>query len=171
VEGGDGTVVAEPDIPLVMRHYRQRELPVEVKKVSSGVASLRIAGSEPKDVQVRAGDRIPKSDLVVVKVFTRAEQGKLNDNQPIDVGIVEVEDAASGERREWIAGMPVSAHDPVALVEDAVTGQRYIAKPGQKFTSEDGREFVVSDVRPSQIVIEDTGTGEVATLRLRGSRG
>ena len=167
----EAPAASEIEVPLVMRHYRQRELPVEVKKVSGGVADLHIAGMGAKDIKVRAGDPIPKSDLVVVKVYTQMEQGKLNNNQPIEVGIVEVEDTGNGERREWIAGSPAAAHDPVALVEDAATGQRYIVKPGQKFSSEDGREFVVSDVRPSQLVIEDTGTGETATLRLRGPRG
>lgn len=168
---GGGAAASAPEIPLVMRHYRQRELPVEVRKVSGGVASLRIAGPDNKEIQVQAGEAITQSNLVVVKVFSRTELGKLNDSQPIEVGVVEVEDTASGQRREWIAGRPASGHDPVALVEDAATGQRYVAKPGQKFTSEDGREFIVSDVRPSQLVIEDTGSGEVRTLRLRGPKG
>ena len=158
-------------LPLVMRHFRQRELPVEVKKVSGGVASLHMAGEEPRDVQVRAGETIPGSDLVVVKVFSRTEHGKLNGGEPIEVGVVEVEDKDSGLKREWLEGRPASGHDPVALVEDAATGRRYLAKPGQKFRSEDGREFIINDVRPAQLVIEDTSSGEVRTLRLRGPRG
>ncbi|MGJ8643215.1 MAG: ankyrin repeat domain-containing protein [Luteolibacter sp.] len=157
--------------PLVMRVYRQRELPVEVKEVSGGLATLNLAGAEPQQVQVGAGDKIPGSNLVVVRVFTRMEQGKLNNSMPMEVGIVEVEDTGSGQKREWIAGRSASAHDPVALVEDAVSGERYVAKPGQKFRSESGREFVVSDVRPSQIIIEDTTTGEVRTMRLVGPKG
>eukprot|EP00903_Cladosiphon_okamuranus_P003491 g3489.t1 len=157
--------------PLIMRHYRQRELPVEVKKVSGGVASLHLAGQNPKEVDLSAGQAIPGSSLVVVKVYSRTEVGKLNNNQPIEVGIVDVEDTVSGQRAEWIAGKPAPGHNPVALVEDAVTGQRYVAKPGQNFTSEDGREFVVSDVRPSQLVIEEVATGQVSTLRLRGPKG
>ena len=172
---GDGRTVirqAVPEeLPLVMRYYRQRELPVEVKKVSGGVAFLRLAGAGPNEMQVSAGGAIPESNLLVVRVFTRTEQGKLNEGAPIEVGIVEVEDKSSGQRREWVAGQPTSGHDPVALVEDAATGQRYLAKPGQKFRSEDGREFVVNDVRPSQLVIEDVASGEVSTLRLRGPKG
>ena len=161
----------EDDLPLVMRHYRQRELPVEVKQVSGGVASLHIVGSPAKNVQVKAGETIPGSGLSVIRVFNRTEQGKLNDGAPIDVGIVEVEDTSSGRKMEWIEGRPAVGHDPVALVEDAATGRRYVAKPGQKFTSEDGREFIVNDVRPGQIVIEETASGEVRTLRLRGPKG
>jgi hypothetical protein len=161
----------DEDLPLVMRHYRQRELPVEVKQVSGGVASLHIAGEQPRDVKVKAGEAIPGSSLVVVRVFTRTEHGKLNGGLPLEVGIVEVEDSRSGGKMEWLAGRPAKGHDPVALVEDAATGRRYVAKPGQKFSSEDGREFVVSDVRPSQIVIEEVSSGEVRTLRLRGPKG
>jgi len=50
-------------------------------------------------------------------------------------------------------------------------GYRYVAKLGQKFNCEDGREFIVNNVRPGQIVIEETTSGEVRTLRLRGSKG
>ncbi|QTN34212.1 ankyrin repeat domain-containing protein [Akkermansiaceae bacterium] len=168
-----GTPSASPveKLPLVMRRFRQRELPVEVKKVFGGVASLRLAGAPPRDIEVSGGEAIPGSDLVVVRVFSRTEQGKLNGGEPIEVGIVEVEDRDSGQRREWLEGRPASGHDPVALVEDAATGRRYVAKPGQKFRSEDGREFIVNDVRPAQLVIEDAESGEVRTLRLRGPRG
>jgi ankyrin repeat protein len=161
----------EDDLPLVMRHFRQRELPVEVKQVSGGVASLRIAGSPAKDMKVEAGDAIPGSSLFVIRVFSRTEQGKLNDGAPIRVGIVEVEDARNGRKMEWTEGRPAVGHDPVALVEDTATGRRYLAKPGQKFTSKDGRGFIVNDVRPGQIVIEETASGEVRTLRLRGPKG
>lgn len=171
---GQATAVTretQADLPLVMRNYRQRELPVTVKKVSGGVASLHLPGPQPKEVQVSAGETIPGSDLVVVKVFSRTESGKLNDGAPIEVGVVQVEDKASGLRGEWLEGRPVTGHDPVALVEDAATGNRYLAKPGQKFSAADGREFIVNDVRPGQLVIEDTASGEVRTLRLRGPRG
>lgn len=168
---GVQTDETDDDLPLVMRHYRQRELPVEVQRVSGGVASLRIAGAPAKEVDVKAGETIPGSSLSVIRVFSRTEQGKLNEGAPIEVGIVEVEDSRSGRKMEWTEGHPAAGHDPVALVEDAATGQRYVAKPGQKFTSEDGREFIVNDVRPGQLVIEETASGEVRTLRLRGPKG
>ena len=87
------------------------------------------------------------------------------------VGVMEVEDTGSGRRQEWIAGRSAAAHDPVALVEDAVSGERYVAKPGQRFRSAGGREFVVGDVRPGQLVIEEPAAGEVRTLRLAGPKG
>lgn len=50
-------------------------------------------------------------------------------------------------------------------------GCRYVAIPGHKFNSEDGREFILNDVRPSQVVIEETNNGKLRTLRIRGSKG
>lgn len=165
------TAESADELPLVMRAYRQQELPVELRKVSGNIASLRLAGMNSQEIQVSEGEKIPNSELKIVKVYTRREEGKLNTGQPVDVGVVVVEDATSGQRREWISGRPATGHDPVALVEDAATGQHYIAKPGQRFYSEDGREFIVNDLRPSQLVIEEVATGEVRTLPLRGSKG
>ncbi|MBC7979828.1 MAG: ankyrin repeat domain-containing protein [Armatimonadetes bacterium] len=170
--GKETTIAADAEeLPLVMRHYRERELPVEVKRVSGGVASIHLAGSELDEIELRAGDKVPGSSLVVVSVLNRMEEGKLNNGEPVEVGVVEVADQERGRQREWLTGRPAVSHDPVAMVEDASTGQRYLAKPGQKFSSEDGREFIVNDVRPNQLVIEEVATGEASTLHLRGPRG
>ena len=98
--------------PLVMRQYRQRELPVVVRQVSGGVAALHFPGPEPKDLEVAAGETIPGSTLTVVKVFSRMETGKLNEGAPVEVGVIEVEDSRSGQRAEWVAGRPAAGHEP-----------------------------------------------------------
>ena len=54
---------------------------------------------------------------------------------------------------------------------DPDTGQRYTATPGQRFRSAEGVEYVISDVRPNQIVIENVSDGTVQTLPLKGPRG
>ena len=89
---------------------------------------------------------------------------------PAEVSVVEVEDSGTGRRRELVTGLASSAHDPVALVEDG-GGRRYLAKAGQKFTGEDGTRYVVVDVRPNQMVIENLTKAEVITVPLRGPRG
>ncbi len=157
--------------PLVMRHYRERELPLEVRSVVGETATIAIRGTDAREVSVRAGEAIPGTRLSVVRVQRRMESSKLNLGQPMEVSVVEVRDSASGATREWISGVPVTGHDPVALVEDAATGQRYTATPGQRFRSADGAEFIVSDVRQNQIIIEDAATGAVQTIPLRGPRG
>lgn len=157
--------------PLVMRVYQERDLPVRVASVDQGMARVEILGSPRREVVLAKGDVLPGSRLVVVRAERRMQESKLNLGQPMEVSVVEVRDPATGATREWISGHPATAHDPVALVEDAATGKRYAAMPGQRFTSADGAVFVVSDVRPDQIVIEDVGSGVVSTLPLRGPRG
>jgi hypothetical protein len=169
-EGASGT--REVALPaLVMRLYQERELPVRVASVDQGKARVEMLGSPRREVVLAKGDAFPGTRLVVVRAERRMQESKLNLGQPMEVSVVEVRDPATGATREWISGHTATAHDPVALVEDAATGKRYLAMQGQRFTSTDGAEFVVSDVRPDQIVIEDVASGEVATLPLRGPRG
>jgi ankyrin repeat protein len=160
--------------PLVMRHYREREIPLQVRSVEGETATLALpaaSGSPTHEVSVRAGEALPGTRLKVVRVQRRMENSKLNLGQAMEVSVVEVEDTTTQTRREWISGVPAIGHDPVALVEDAATGQRYTATPGQRFKSADGAEYIISDVRPSQLVIEDVATGAVQTIPLRGPRG
>jgi ankyrin repeat protein len=162
---------AFPLPPIVMRHYREREVPVQVRSVEGETATLQIQGSTMQDITVQPGDTVPGSRLIVLRVQRRMEDSKLTQEKPAEVSVVEVRDTSSGVTREWISGVPANSHDPVALIEDSATGQRYTATPGQRFTSEDGLEFVIADVRPNQLVIKDVSTGAAQTLPLRGPRG
>lgn len=169
--GSTATQGAGKPVPLVMRSYRERELPLSVQHVEGTTARIRIRGPVPKDVKVAEGETIPGSRLKIVRIQRRMQSGKENFGKPMEVSVVEVEDTATGARRNLIAGVPSSAHDPVALVEDAATGKRYVAAPGRQFTGADGTRYTVADVRPGQLVIEESGTGAVQTLSLRGPRG
>ena len=157
--------------PLVMRHYREKEVPIHVRTVQGETATVTIAGAANRDVKLRAGDLIPGSKLVVVRVRRRMEDSKVNLGKPSEISVVEVRDGSTGKTREWISGVPSNAHDPVALVEDASTGKRYIAAPGQHFKAADGTEYLISEVRPNQMVIKDIASGSVRTIPLRGPRG
>jgi hypothetical protein len=153
--------------PLVMRAYRQKELPLRVESVEGEVATLRMSSFGVK--QVSKGELIPGTPLKVVRVERRIRDLKDQGGQT-EVSVVEVEDEGSGRRRELVSGLESTAHDPVALVEDA-GGKRYVARAGQKFRGSDGAEYVVIDVRPNQMVIENKTRGEVITVPLRGARG
>lgn len=162
---------ALPLPPIVMRQFRERELPVQVRSVHGDTATLAIAGKTTREVQVKAGEPVPGTRLAVLRVHRRMQSSKLDLGNPQEVSVVEVQDTVTGTTRELISGVPSSAHDPVALIEDSATGRRYTASPGQRFKSADGTEFIISDVRPNQIVIRDAANGGVQTLPLRGPRG
>lgn len=158
--------------PVIMRHYRETDVPLEVAGVSGDSATLKVSAGSRKEITVKAGQEISGTGgLYVVRVKRRMEDSKVTDGQPMEVAVVEVADRRTGQSREWISGRPSTAHDPIALVEDPVTGARYTARPGQRFKSADGGEFVVTDVRPNQIVIENLTDGTVVTVPLVGPRG
>jgi ankyrin repeat protein len=167
---GGGDTFAMP--PLVMRHYRQKQIPVSIQSVQGETATVSIATTAaPRQIKVKVGDTIPGTSLVVVRMQRRMEDSKVSLGKPSEISVVEVRDVSSGKSREWISGFPAEAHDPIALVEDSATGKRYVASPGQHFTGADGAEYLISDVRPNQMVIKDIASGAVRTIPLRGPRG
>ncbi|HEY8990508.1 MAG TPA: ankyrin repeat domain-containing protein [Luteolibacter sp.] len=170
-DAGQASAPAAGAPALVMRQFRQRELPLEVRHVEAGVARIAVKDSQRHEWKVKEGERLAGTRLKVLRIQRRMESGKENFGRPVEVSVVEVEDTATGARRNLVAGVAATAHDPVALVEDSATGKRYTAAPGQTFTGADGIRYTVSDVRPNQIVIEETGTRRVQTLPLRGPRG
>ncbi|MES2996243.1 MAG: ankyrin repeat domain-containing protein [Verrucomicrobiota bacterium] len=157
--------------PLVMRAYRERELPIRLTTVNAGNATFQLTSPSPRTVTVATGGTIPGTTLQVIRARRRMEQSKLNPDATEEISVVEILDPSIGARREWLAGRPATAHDPVALVEDSTSGKLYTAQAGQSFRSEDGVEFIVTGVRPNQIVIENASTGATQTLSLRGTRG
>ena len=160
-----------PMPPLVMRHYWEKEVPIKIQTVQGETATVLVAGAVPREMKLRAGDSIPGSNLVVVRVRRRMEDSKVNLGQQSEISIVEFRDGLTGKSREWISGLPSNAHDPVALVEDSVTGKHYIASPGQHFKGSDGAVYVISAVRPNQLVIKEVASGAVRTIPLRGPQG
>jgi ankyrin repeat protein len=157
--------------PLVMRTYREREVPIKLVSVQGETATLTIPGARTRELKVKVGDTIPGSPLIVVRVERRLESSKVNPGGRAEISTLQVRDRNTGNTREWIAGVPARAHDPVALVEDSATGERYLAAPGQRFKCADGAEYSISDVRPNQMVIQEMATGAVQTIPLRGPRG
>ncbi len=165
------TANTTPTPALIMRHYREKEVPIRIKSVQGDTATLQIASATTREAKVRSGEKIPGSNLTVVRVQRRMGNSKVNPDSLAEISTIEVRDDSTGATREWVAGVSSSSHDPIALVEDTATGKRYTASPGQKFRSADGNEYLISDVRPNQIIVQETATGTVQTIPLRGPRG
>ncbi len=165
------STTAFPMPPIVMRHYREKDVPIRIKTVQGNTATLSFVGTKSREIKVGVGDEIPGSDLVVVSVQRRMEDSKVSSGELSEISVVEVRDSSTNKTRKWISSIPSSAHDPAALVEDSATGKRYVASPGQRFKGADGTEYLISDIRPNQMVIQDTASGAVQTIPLRGPRG
>ena len=155
--------------PIIMRSYRQRELPLVVESADKGVASVRMVGGETQ--KIGEGSTIPGTSLKVIRVHRKMQSGKENFGAPVEVSVVEVKDINTGMSRDLVVELPALAHDPVALVEDAASGRYYVARTGQRFKTADGTDYLVGDVRPNQVVIENMETRVTTTIPLRGPRG
>ncbi len=155
--------------PIIMRSYRQRELPLVVESADKGVASVRMVGGETQ--KIGEGSTIPGTSLKVIRVHRKMQSGKENFGAPVEVSVVQIEDAKTGMSRDLVVDLPALAHDPVALVEDAASGRYYVARTGQRFKTADGTDYLVGDVRPNQVVIENMETRVTTTIPLRGPRG
>jgi len=167
VDGGSAEQRIDP--PVVMRAYRQNELPLRVDSTSTESAVVQVVGGAKHEVAV--GATIPGSSLKVVRISRKMQSGKENEGVPVEVSVVTVSDERSGVVRDLTVGLPALAHEPVALVEDASTGKYYVARTGQRFRTAGGDDFLVGDVRPNQIVVENLKTGETRTILLSGPRG
>ncbi len=96
---------------------------------------------------------------------------KGNGGEPVEVSVVAVKVTNTGMTRDLVADLPALAHDPIALVEDTKSGRYYVARTGQRFQAADGTDYLVGDVRPNQVIIENMKTHETTTIPLRGPRG
>jgi ankyrin repeat protein len=168
---GPTRTLIDRELPLVMRQFRHRELPLEIRRVDGTIARVALKSGRGSELKVKEGETIPGTRLRIIRAQRRMESGKENFGRPMEVSVVEVEDLASGQRRRLVAGVAATAHDPMALVEDTASGARYVAAPGHSFTTADGTRYTISDVRPNQLVIEEVASGRVRTLPLRGPRG
>jgi len=171
-EGPIGATINASDgssAPIVMRSYRERELPLQVESADKGVAEVRMAGGEIR--KIGEGSTIPGTPLKVIKIHRKMQMVKGNGGEPVEVSVVEVKDTNTKMTRDLVANLPALAHDPIALVEDTESGRYYVARTGQRFQAADGSDYLVSDVRPNQVVVENMKTQETTTIPLRGPRG
>lgn len=155
--------------PVVMRAYRQKELPIQIESTSPDGAQIKIAGTQ--STFIKKGQALPNTSLQLLDIKRRMRSGKTDHGAATDVSVVTLKDTSTEVTREFTVGVSALAHDPVALIEDTTTRQYYIARTGQKFHTADGQTYRVADVRANQVVIEHVDSAETTTLFLRGPRG
>lgn len=162
VSGADAVQTIEKT--LVMETYREKPLPLRVEGVHGDEVRVRYLYGENKSVTVKTGEEIPFTGLRVVKVEQRYDDTKMSLGQPMDVSTVVVEDPASGRQRELVAKLGASAHEPFAVLRPRAGGEPMVVTRGGVLRVPSGAMFVVLDVRPSQVVLENAATGEVHTV-------
>ena len=166
------TQKAEPKHPeriaqdLHMRDYHQQNLPFIIDKVTPKSVQVRKLYGEHKKVSVRQGETIPETPFKIVSVHRKIKDSKLNDGQPSDISIVEIEDTRTGKRRKLTTQIPEMASEPWAVLENTSGSEIYAARTGQTFQTSSGETYTVTDIRPSQVILTHQKTGKVITIPL-----
>jgi len=155
---------------LRMVDYRTRRLPLVVEQVLPGntAARLRLLTGEEEFLTLAPGEEIPGTGLQVDTVRRRHTASKLGEGRLLDVSEVRLLEPATGRRYLAVKGLPALAGEGTALVQIPGSTELYEAHRGDTLTA--GTLTVkVTDIRPSQLVLENPATGETATLT-RGQR-
>ncbi|MDG2124573.1 MAG: hypothetical protein P8J87_12785, partial [Verrucomicrobiales bacterium] len=162
-EEGDGLATV-----VKMHDYREAQLPLMLEGVDATgkVAEVRmLTGGSKVPLQLRAGDEIPGTGLKVVELKRVMKHSKQGKGKLMDMSRMMVEEVASGERNLVVTGVPARSSRTFALMTLG-DGELYDVRVGDEFEVGgvvEGRYRVI-DVRPTQVVIENVGTGEPMTV-------
>jgi ankyrin repeat protein len=156
---------------LRMVDYRTRRLPVVVEEVlpDNSAARLRLLTGEEEFVTVAPGEEIPGTGLSVDTVRRRFTASKLGEGRLLDVSEVRLLESSTGRRFLAVKGLPALAGEGCALVQLPGSDTPVEARRGDTFTA-GSLTVKFTDIRPSQLVLENPATGETATITRSGAR-
>lgn len=159
---------ADPVNGLVLESYREKPLPVMLKEVAGDTARVRVLSSaDPEPVPVRKGEIIPGTQLRVQKIEKKLVSSKMGLGGLVDVSRITVEDTGTGRKHLLVKDVPGRSSDVFAVLVMKGDTNRYAVKEGDVFTtagSGEERAYRVLDIRPTQVIVENTATEEVFTI-------
>lgn len=166
VPTGDGAAVQQT---LAMDGYREAQLPIVLESVPSAQAAhIRVLYRTRNATEaVTPGEMIADTGLELVKIEQKYRASKTGEGELIDVSRAVVRDAVTGQRHLVVKDMPARASEACATLRCGTSGTSYEVREGDEFSAgaESPARYRVLDVRPTQVVIENTATGEPVTLR------
>ena len=150
---------------IEIKAYREESLPVKVSGVTNEKVSVKYLYGEHKTVDVHPGETIPETNLEVVSAQQKRDHSKMTAGVPADVSLVQVKDKSTGEIKQMTAGLNVGRTEPFAVVQEANSELFMVAKRGDIFEGKNGTSYEILEVRPTQLVVMDTASGEVETIQ------
>jgi len=155
-----------------VRDYRERQLPIMLESVDQKgeEAQVRLLyGGRKEPVTVSPGTPILDTGLQVVQLKKRTAYTKQGKGDPVDVSQMFVEDG-DGRRHLVVTGIPARSSEAFAVIELG-DGLLYDTREGDVFETVEEETLVryrVVDVRPTQVVIENEGSGAMVTVGREG---
>jgi ankyrin repeat protein len=153
---------------LQMRDYRETQLPIVLEGVGNdSAARIRVLYRGRGEAQsVAAGDAIGDTGLELVRAERKFRSSKGGGGELLDVSQAVVRDRATGHHHLIVRNLPAHASEASAVVGINGSDTVYEVRAGDEFTAgaSQSARFRVLDVRPTQVVIENSETGETLTL-------
>ena len=150
-----------------MQEYREDSLPVILKEVGTEEAEVRVLYREGDPVVVREGEEIADTGLQVVSFGQRFANSKYGKGSLVDVSQMVVADRETGAKHLLVKGIPAVSSETFALMRLDESGRSYDVRTQDEFTAKGAGfedHFRVLDVRPNQVVIQNTDTRESFTI-------
>ena len=166
---GHAFTPAEPDKPvsqqLKLHTYRERQLPFILQEVSedSGTATVQMLTKEQEIIPLVNGDKVPGTNFVMVSARHSLKPAKSGKGRLVDVSTLMIRDEVTGESVLAQFRQAVTTADTYGVLRETGTGALYEVHPGDAF-SLGSKSYRVLDVRPTQILIEETDTKETLVV-------
>lgn len=147
--------------------YRETPLPFIVEKVDGEKATVRYLYGNQERHEIHQGETIPNTKLKIVKATQRVDHSKATLGQFADISTLLIQDQGSGQSRELTTALTATSHQPLAILKDPKTGEHHISRQGDQFKTANGESYTITDIRPTQLVVRNNGTGEIKTIHYR----
>jgi hypothetical protein len=149
-----------------MLSYRERQLPIcfegDVDQAGES-AEVRLLFGGNLTYRVRVGDVIPQTNLEVTAIEQHWSEGKEGQGRPIRYSRLVVRELTTGDMIGVTPDDPGRSAKSFARMRHEITGQVYEVRRGDQFQALGGHYRVV-DLRPSEVVVEELGSGVVSSL-------
>ncbi len=154
------------DETLSFKTYREESLPIKVTGVDDVKVSVKYLYGDHKTVDVYPDELIPETTLKIVSAEQKRDHSKMSaTGEPTDISKVLVEDSTTGAQKTITAGLSVGRTEPFAVLKEYNGNSLLVAKTGDVFKKADGTEYEVLEVRPTQLVLMNSASGEVHTVQ------
>jgi hypothetical protein len=145
--------------------FEERFKSVLVTEVIGEKAKVRLLHRpvEQGFVMVIVGERIPDTSYEVTKVTKRMRTAK--GGGTVDVSEVLTRDTRRQTEQRFVRGSLPRDEDTHLVVETKRSQERFAARLGDVFTvAETKDQFMVTDIRPHQLLLRNESTGEILTI-------
>lgn len=149
-----------------MKEYTKVELPFVLRSVAGETAQIeRTEGGEKRVEAVKAGQTLKNTPYRVTAV--QSKQAFDKDGHPVDASHVTLENPANHQKVDLVKDLPTRSSASSAVLTSPDGTQTLTVHQGDTFSwpNEPGTHYVVKDLRDEQVILEQSETKQMWTVR------